>query len=75
MLYVCAITAMLVSAVLARFENSWIALGAGLFLISDSILAVNKFKTEVPLRDYLVWATYYAAQYAIAAGFLLPKRA
>jgi uncharacterized membrane protein YhhN len=75
MLYVCAITAMVVSAVLARFESSWIAAGAGLFLISDCILAVNKFKTEVPLRDYLVWATYYAAQYAIATGFLLRKRA
>jgi len=46
-----------------------------LFLISDSILAVNKFKTEVPLRDYLVWATYYAAQYAITTGFLVRKRA
>jgi uncharacterized membrane protein YhhN len=75
MLYVCAITAMLVSAVLARFERSWVAAGAGLFLISDSILAVNKFKAEVPLRDYVVWATYYSAQYAIATGFLVRKRA
>ena len=44
--------------------------GVILFLISDSILAVDKFKSPVPLRGYLVWATYYLAQCGIAIGFL-----
>jgi uncharacterized membrane protein YhhN len=69
-IYMCAITAMVVSAILARFQNPWIVVGAILFLISDSLLAVNKFKTPVPYRDFLVWSTYYAGQYAIATGFL-----
>ncbi len=69
-IYMCAITAMVASAIFARFPNPWIVVGAVLFLISDSLLAVNKFKTPVPYRDYLVWSTYYAGQYAIANGFL-----
>jgi uncharacterized membrane protein YhhN len=68
-IYMCAITAMVVSAILARFQNPWIVVGAILFLISDSLLAVNKFKTPIPYRDFLVWSTYYAGQYGIAIGF------
>ena len=76
-IYMCAITAMVISAILGRFENPWVAVGAILFLISDSLLAVNKFKTPVPYRDFLVWSTYYTGQYGIAIGFLTalsPKR-
>ena len=69
-LYMCAITAMVMSAILARFASGWVVAGAILFLISDSILAVDKFKTPAPLRDYLIWITYYAGQYGIAMGYL-----
>ncbi len=69
-LYICAITAMVVAAILAGFSTPWVVVGAILFLVSDSLLAVNKFKTPVPYRDYLVWATYYAGQYAIATGYV-----
>ena len=67
--YMCAITAMVLSAILARFSNPWVAVGAVLFLISDSLLAVNKFKTPVPYRDILVWTTYYVGQFLIANSF------
>lgn len=73
-IYMCAITAMVLSAILARFSNPWVAAGAILFLISDSLLAINKFKTPIPLRDVLVWSTYFAGQFAIANGFLARRR-
>ncbi len=73
MLYVCVITVMVVSAALAGFSKPWVYSGVILFLISDSILAVNKFKSPVPGREYLVWTTYYLAQYGIAIGFLQEK--
>lgn len=72
-IYMCAITAMVLSAILARFSRPWVAVGAILFLISDSLLAIDKFKTPVAYRDILVWSTYYAGQYAIAIGFLARK--
>lgn len=69
-LYICALTAMVSTAILARFSQRWVAVGAILFLISDSLLAIDKFKTPVPLRDYLVWTTYYLGQCGIALGYL-----
>ncbi|HEU0185264.1 MAG TPA: lysoplasmalogenase [Blastocatellia bacterium] len=71
--YVCVITVMVVSAILAGFSKPWVCVGAILFLISDSILAVNKFKSPVPMAGYLIWATYYLAQFGIALGFLREK--
>jgi len=73
MIYVCVITVMVVSAILAGFSKPWVCSGVILFLISDSILAVNKFKSPVLLGGYLVWATYYLGQYGIAMGFLWEK--
>jgi len=68
--YICALTTMVCSAILARFRQPWVAVGAVLFLISDSLLAIHKFKTPVPLREYLVWSTYYLGQCGIALGYL-----
>jgi len=73
-LYICALTAMVSTAILAGFEKPWVALGAVLFLISDSLLAIDKFKAPVPVRDVLVWVTYYFGQCGIAFGFLAAKR-
>jgi uncharacterized membrane protein YhhN len=73
MFYVCAITVMVVAVILVGFSKPWIYTGAILFLLSDSIIAIDKFKTSVFMRDYLVWATYYLGQYGIAIGFLQEK--
>lgn len=73
-LYICAITTMVVTAISARFKSPGVAIGAVLFLISDSVLAVNKFKTPVPFRDLIVWTTYYFGQIGIALGFCWGRR-
>jgi uncharacterized membrane protein YhhN len=70
MIYVVVITVMVATAMLAGFSKPWVCIGAILFLISDSILAVNKFKAPVPTAGYSIWATYYLAQFGIAIGFL-----
>lgn len=73
MLYVCVITMMTLTAILAGFANRWTIGGAMLFMISDSLIAAQRFKTPAPFSDYLIWATYYLAQYGIAIGFLQEK--
>lgn len=69
-LYVCALATMVCAAILARFRQPWVAVGAILFLISDALLAIHKFKMPVPQHDYLVWSTYYLGQCGIALGYL-----
>lgn len=46
-------------------------LGALFFIVSDSILAVNKFLFSVPYSHILVMGTYATAQFLIAKGVLL----
>lgn len=44
------------------------ACGALLFIVSDSILAWNKFIADVPYSGILIMATYYGAQFLIATS-------
>lgn len=72
-IYSGAITAMTVSAILARFSTPLVWIGAMLFVISDSLIASGRFKAALPLAAYLIWPTYYLGQYFIAVGFLREK--
>ena len=36
--------------------------GAGVFMLSDSLIAINKFLQPVPLAPLWILASYYAAQ-------------
>ena len=55
MIYICTITTMVVWAILAGFSRPWVWIGAVLFLISDSLIAVNRFKMHLPMRGPLIW--------------------
>ena len=43
----------------------WVAVGACVFMLSDALIAVNKFLTPVPLVSFWILLTYYAAQLLI----------
>ena len=60
-IYAVLICTMLFSALLQR--SMFYAVGALLFVISDFILAWNKFVEPVPYRDALVLGTYLSAQW------------
>ncbi len=73
------ITAILLMALTAFGRKRWVNvesfklvfLGALFFIISDSILAVNKFLFSVPYSHILVMGTYATAQFLITKGVLL----
>ncbi|MFT6866300.1 MAG: putative membrane protein YhhN [Cyclobacteriaceae bacterium] len=45
-------------------------IGAFLFVVSDSILGLNKFVFDIPAGDFLVMATYIPAQFFLVKGLL-----
>ncbi len=47
--------------------------GSLLFLISDSMIALNKFYHEFALAGFWIMITYIAAQYLIMRGLILEK--
>jgi uncharacterized membrane protein YhhN len=70
MTYICAITLMVVAALWANLSTSWVAIGAILFMTSDSLLAADRFWQNIPGSGFLIWATYYLGQYGITIGYL-----
>jgi uncharacterized membrane protein YhhN len=66
--YVAAIVAMNVLSL--RVPVTIVPIGAVLFLISDSLIALNKFLWHANWIGPVVWITYAAAQLAIAYGML-----
>ncbi|MFD2454335.1 lysoplasmalogenase family protein [Ideonella paludis] len=51
-----------------------LAVGGALFMLSDALLATNKFAGPLPLASLWVLSSYWAAQWCIATG-LAPKAA
>ncbi|MEN3330697.1 MAG: hypothetical protein V7641_62 [Blastocatellia bacterium] len=72
--YMCALAGMSLTATLADFRAWWVVIGAALFLLSDSLIAIGKFLSPIAYSDYVIWATYYTAQVFIALGFIGERR-
>lgn len=71
--YMATITTMGVSAALRlnhTSTKSWklVLAGAFLFIVSDGLIALNKFLFEIPYASLGIMSTYYAAQFLISTG-------
>jgi uncharacterized membrane protein YhhN len=51
-----------------KTAGKWMMTGAGLFILSDSILAINKFYYSFDLAGLFIMLSYGAAQYFIIEG-------
>lgn len=71
--YITLLTLMGISSVLGKNNHRIIILGAFLFVISDSIIAINTFLTKVPNSSFWIMLTYFPAQFLITYGACLPK--
>ena len=47
--------------------------GSLLFMLSDSMIAYDKFRHEIPLAGFLIMLTYIGAQYLIMRGLILEE--
>tara|TARA_R110002033_G_scaffold66604_2_gene117583 strand:+ start:136 stop:807 length:672 start_codon:yes stop_codon:yes gene_type:complete len=77
-IYILGILAMAITAysrkdLVGPTSFKLVFIGAVLFILSDSILAINKFLITVPGSYILVMGTYATAQYLIVRGLLLSK--
>lgn len=75
LLYATVLGAMLLAALhafyrLGRKAAVSFAIGATFFVLSDSMLAINKFYTPFALAGFWIMLTYCLAQFFIVRGFL-----
>ncbi|UZR95724.1 lysoplasmalogenase [Chondrinema litorale] len=76
--YAAALTAMAATALnrkgyVAEKSFSLIFTGSLLFLISDSLIGINKFTFQIPYAGIWILGTYIAAQYLIVRGLIEEK--
>ena len=50
--------------------SAWVAVGAMVFMVSDTLLAIDRFVSPLPYAGLWVLATYYLAQGLIVSGVL-----
>ncbi|MFB0945306.1 MAG: lysoplasmalogenase, partial [Spirosomataceae bacterium] len=71
--YMLVITAMGIMGSSVQFKNRTmylLPLGAVLFIISDSLIAINKFVGDIPFPTLLIMSTYGVAQLFITKAYL-----
>ncbi|WP_444899577.1 lysoplasmalogenase [Microbulbifer sp. VAAC004] len=68
LLYLLAIIAMALGAGAHRGNSGLLFAGALTFMLSDALIAVNKFIAPLPLADTAIMLSYYGAQFAILYG-------
>lgn len=68
--YLVAILVMALSALAIPAGQPWLGLGAVLFVLSDSVIALDKFRGPIPYRGLIVWGTYYVGQAMMALSLL-----
>lgn len=66
--YAIVLCGMGMSAVAANLRTPLAVIGAFLFIASDTMLAVNKFRGPFMGSEQLIWITYYGAQILILCG-------
>lgn len=71
-LYMLVLTGMVLSVIRAKFASPLLIAGALLFMFSDSLIGISKFRGifNPSLTAVLIWVTYYSAQYLLANGFI-----
>ena len=68
--YFLAISAMACTAALHRYTGLMLFAGAFIFVVSDSIIALNKFVMPFDGARHAIMLTYYAAQGLIVKSVL-----
>lgn len=69
--YALVLVSMAVSAVVFTWQRTaFISIGAILFVVSDSLIAINKFWVHLPAGRVLIMGTYVLAQWLIITGIL-----
>lgn len=66
--YSLVLAGMGISAMLADLGTPLAGWGALLFIASDAMIAISKFRHPFPYSEPLIWITYYSAQFLILRG-------
>ena len=73
--YMSVLLFMAMATIVSKKSNKWLLLGGMSFVISDSLLGIDKFYFTIPYSGLAIMSSYYFAQYALLQGFLNAEKA
>jgi len=73
--YMAVVTTMVILSTLSPYRSPWMTLGCWMYIVSDSLIAINKFYAPLPpMLDACSWPLYYIGQILISLGLMKEKR-
>lgn len=66
--YMTVLLVMGVTTLLSQKSNKWLIIGGISFILSDSLIGLDKFYQKIPFASLLIMSTYYLAQFALVKG-------
>lgn len=66
--YMTVLLVMGIATQLSDKSNTWLIIGGVSFIISDSLLGINKFYQPIPYASVWIMISYYFAQFSLAKG-------
>lgn len=68
--YMLVLLFMGIATLLSKRSNAWLITGGISFVLSDSIIGLNKFYVDIAFAPLLIMTTYYLAQYCLTRGLI-----
>ncbi len=69
-IYISVISLMAVAAIFSRYKSILVVTGAMSFLVSDAIIAIDKFINPFSLSSPIIWVTYFSAQLLLTLAII-----
>jgi len=70
LVYMMVLLFMAISTLVSSKSNKWLIIGGISFVVSDSLLGLNKFYLALPYAETLIMISYYFAQYSLVNSVL-----
>jgi uncharacterized membrane protein YhhN len=72
--YMSILLLMAITTLLSIKSNKWLIIGGLSFVLSDSLIGLDKFYQPIAGAHFFIMLSYYFAQYALFKGFLLSEK-
>ena len=66
--YMTVLLLMGITTLLSQKSNQWLIIGGLSFILSDSLIGLDKFYQEIPYAGAWIMSTYYLAQFSLVKG-------
>jgi len=68
LVYMSVLMFMGIFTLISKKSNGWLITGGISFIISDSVIGIDKFYTTIPYSHIIIMTTYYFAQFSLVKG-------